>query len=193
MADLLEESKSILGRIAESLDAAAWQAVRSCKPLFSEALLTGWQLGDVTLELGAVQPVYSVAPQPSEWATIDPPMDFRVGAYADVSVRTPDKETARSLWYSDAPGHFQWCEVAVVFKPNPTIRNMEVREYNTLPPGAKAYHALSTSASHDALLAVDPKGGTVKRGKKALDPINEQEFVERWVNLFKEAVRHAEG
>lgn len=200
MVDLLEESKSILGRVAESLDAAAWQAVHSCKPLSSESLLTGWQLGDVTLELGAVQPVYSGAPQPSDLATIDTVMidtvmNFRVGAYSDITVRMPGGETARSLWYSNAHGQFQWCEVAVVFKPNlAVVPYAEAHEYNTLPP-EEAYHALSKTGANNLgpMQAVSIHDGSVKGGKEALDPINEQEFVERWANLFKDAVQHAKG
>lgn len=195
--DQMQESKTILGRIAKSLDAAASQAVPSCEPFPSESLLTGWQLGDVTLGLGAVQPIYN--PQPSDWhqRIPDPLMNFRVGAYADVTVRVPGvQETARSLWYSDAHGPFQWCEVAVVFKPNlAVVPYTEAREHNTLPP-EEAYNALSKMGANGIgpMQAVSiHDDGSVKGGKSALEPINEQEFVERWANLFKDAVQLAKG
>lgn len=187
--DQMQESKSILGRIAKSLDAAVLQAVPSCEWVPSKVLLMKRRVDGVALEIATVQPVYTVEGQPSEWAALpDPAMQFTVGAYADIRMEADGKVTAHSLWYSDAHGSFQWCEFT--FKPTPASPLRVARK-----PDKEAYYALSKMGANNLgpMQAMSIHDGQAKGGKNALDPINEQEFVERWANLFKDAVRRAKG
>jgi serine/threonine-protein kinase len=174
--------------MAAADEALAMVAKRLATTIGEHAPLATWTSAPYRTLLG-----HSVRPGPAElgmevsqgvgagtWGRLAPP--FEVLAASAIGLRIPVGRTAyggrsHSLWFCDAQqkGQFRWFETAFMF--NPFIHRRMEQEPFALQP------------CEDAAKAVSPMVAEFQVAWPfcAIDPGNEDEFIERWLEWFAQA------